>query len=281
MNLNRWRPGLGSCGHTPEAPAMFGVQLLGSGPVPEARMAHDCPQVAGPLRVFVAHSVTLVGHAIGLILVDPHIEVIGTVATKDVLSGIAPSVSPDVVLVECLYETATCSDLLQRIREVFPTAQALFICGGDVDADILADLVRDGGPDFLKPDCSPDELISAIKHVGYSRLRHWPERQQTAASARGGMWESKLPGGAIDRRDVPTVPAVDVPVSLAPREREVLETMATGLSTEEVAVRLGITVHTVRTHLRNVLNKLNAHSKLEAVVRAMRMGLIEVRGTAR
>src|SRR5688572_3039765 len=149
---------------------MFGVHLLGTRPAPEARMAHECPKVTGPLRVFIAHSVTLIGHAIGLILVDPDIDVIGTVATKDVPSGIDPSASPDVVLVECLCETATCSDLLQRIRQVFPTAQTLVICRGDLDADIHVDLVGAGGSDFLKPDCSPDELINAIKNVGYSRL---------------------------------------------------------------------------------------------------------------
>jgi DNA-binding NarL/FixJ family response regulator len=281
VDVNRRRPELGSRRYTSEVPAMFGLHLLGTGPAPEARMAQDCPKVGGPLRVLVAHSVTLLGHAIGLILVDPQIDVIGAVATKDVPVGIDSSACPDVVLVECLCETTGCSDLLQRIRQVFPMAQALILCRGDLDADILADLVGVGASDFLKPDCSPGELISAIKHVGYSRLGHCPDPQQTGASTRSGASEPRIPTGAMDQRDVSTDPATDVPVSLAPREREVLEALAMGLSTGEVAVRLGITVHTVRTHLRNVLIKLDVHSKLQAVVKAMRMGLIDVHGADR
>jgi DNA-binding CsgD family transcriptional regulator len=60
----------------------------------------------------------------------------------------------------------------------------------------------------------------------------------------------------------------------APRETEVLQALVYGLSTDEVAERLGITVSTVRTHLKKVLEKLGAHSKLEAVIIGLRTGLI-------
>jgi two-component system response regulator DesR len=63
---------------------------------------------------------------------------------------------------------------------------------------------------------------------------------------------------------------------LAPRERAVLQLLATGVSTEETATQLAISAHTVRTHLRNAMLKLQAHSKLEAIVLALKLGLIEL-----
>jgi DNA-binding NarL/FixJ family response regulator len=63
--------------------------------------------------------------------------------------------------------------------------------------------------------------------------------------------------------------------ALTVREREVLRLMADGLDNGEVAERLGIRYGTVRSHVRNLIAKLNAHSKMEAVVRAEELGLIE------
>jgi DNA-binding NarL/FixJ family response regulator len=63
--------------------------------------------------------------------------------------------------------------------------------------------------------------------------------------------------------------------ALTAREREVLKLMAAGLDNSEVAERLGIRYGTVRSHVRSLIGKLNAHSKMEAVVRAEELGLIE------
>lgn len=70
----------------------------------------------------------------------------------------------------------------------------------------------------------------------------------------------------------PSLP--EVPSPLRPREADVLRAFARGMSTAEVAATLNITVHTVRTYLRSIMVKLGARSKLEAVVIALRSGLI-------
>jgi DNA-binding CsgD family transcriptional regulator len=69
---------------------------------------------------------------------------------------------------------------------------------------------------------------------------------------------------------------VPAQVSLAPREREVLQAIAAGLTPEQVAELLTISIHTVRTHLKNAMAKLNSRSKLEAVMLAIKHGLIEL-----
>jgi DNA-binding CsgD family transcriptional regulator len=63
--------------------------------------------------------------------------------------------------------------------------------------------------------------------------------------------------------------------SLTPREVEVVQTLATGLSTPEISAKLGITRNTLRTHVHNIMGKLGARSKLEAVLAAIRLGIVE------
>ncbi len=64
---------------------------------------------------------------------------------------------------------------------------------------------------------------------------------------------------------------------LTPREREVLQALAEGLESREIAERLNITVETERTHMVNILHKLNVHSRLQALVIAARYGLVQIR----
>ena len=64
---------------------------------------------------------------------------------------------------------------------------------------------------------------------------------------------------------------------LTPREREVLQALAEGLESKEIADRLNITVETERTHMVNILHKLNVHSRLQALVIAARYGLVQIR----
>jgi DNA-binding CsgD family transcriptional regulator len=70
-------------------------------------------------------------------------------------------------------------------------------------------------------------------------------------------------------------PAVSTPaVTLTERETEVLGCLSQGLDPQTIARRLGISVHTCRGHVKSILGKLEAHSQLEAVVKAMRWGLV-------
>ncbi len=64
--------------------------------------------------------------------------------------------------------------------------------------------------------------------------------------------------------------------TLAPREIEVLHVLATGVSIDDAAALLGVSVYTVRSHLRNINAKLNTHGKLDAIMRAIRLGLIQI-----
>ena len=64
---------------------------------------------------------------------------------------------------------------------------------------------------------------------------------------------------------------------LTPREREVLQALAEGLDSKDIAEKLHITIETERTHMVNILNKLGVHSRLQALVFAARYGIVEIR----
>ena len=66
------------------------------------------------------------------------------------------------------------------------------------------------------------------------------------------------------------------PVTLSPREREVLQLMSEGKSNDQIAAELFVSVHTVRSHVQNIIQKLGAHSKLETVAMAVRSGLVRL-----
>lgn len=79
---------------------------------------------------------------------------------------------------------------------------------------------------------------------------------------------------AFDVRQPAPRPVIDPPPQLTPRQREILELLASGRSTAEIAQQLTLSTETVRNHLRSVLRELDAHTRLEAVATAQRLGLL-------
>ena len=79
---------------------------------------------------------------------------------------------------------------------------------------------------------------------------------------------------AFDVRRPTTHPALDPPPQLTPRQREILELIASGRSTTEIAQELTLSTETVRNHLRGLLRELDAHTRVEAIATAQRLGLL-------
>jgi DNA-binding NarL/FixJ family response regulator len=211
---------------------------------------------------------------------DPRIDVLGKIADDELPLELELPNEPIVVLIECLFSIETCPEMLARITGWFSSLRPLVVTRA-LDDDELSTLIAAGAFGCLTPDCRGDELIRAIERVSQGDVLFPPTLLMRLLTQQSQRERSEAVAGASGA-DEPEQPAATAKLaapavgSLAPRERQVLETLALGLSTEEVADRLGITVHTIRSHLKNVLVKLNAHSKLEAVVIALREGLIDL-----
>ncbi len=133
----------------------------------------------------------------------------------------------------------------------------------DLQSDLESGVVRewlaeigDLVPIVLSGDASAEQIIQAIKSIASGLMIF------------DGALLRHLTRGADE----------DVPLAepLTPREREVLDLLADGLGNKEIAVRLSISEHTIKFHIRSILGKLGASSRTEAVSRGLRSGLIEL-----
>ena len=128
------------------------------------------------------------------------------------------------------------------------------------DQDVLAEAIRAGANGYLVKDCSVDEIAQAIEAVVTG---------ETALSPR--LAASML--AEVRRQD--STPA-EAETGHHPREEEVLQLIADGCSTPEVAEQLFISQKTVKNHLASIYQKLDARDRTQAVLQAVRMGIVSL-----
>jgi DNA-binding NarL/FixJ family response regulator len=219
------------------------------------------------IKVLVGDSRQLLAEALAFALrSDRGFEVVGTQTDLNRLVADVARLVPDVLVLD--YETlirSDESDIVFSIRIKFPDVRILVVIQFE-NAETLLACLRVGAAGYITKDLPLVELERAIRrlHAGDTLFAPGP-----LTNLLRRLQPQVLPKG--------TSPEFQ---PLGAREREILQIIATGLSTEETAMRLDITVHTVRTHLKNLMRKLEVHSKLDAVILAIRRGIIDSPGLA-
>lgn len=139
-------------------------------------------------------------------------------------------------------------------------AVPLVVLLASLEPPAVADAVRDGAQAVLSVDADRDTLMAAVRAVvaGLSVMPSDALVELVGRGERDTVASERAPGAAV----------------LTPREREVLALLAEGLANKGISARLGITEHTVKTHVASVYEKLHARSRAEAVVAAARQGLL-------
>jgi DNA-binding NarL/FixJ family response regulator len=160
----------------------------------------------------------------------------------------------DVVVVDYRLPDGTGVDLVAALRDEMPGVGFVMVTAF-ADPGALADALAAGCRGFVSKTGAVSLLLGAIRRVADGEL------------AVSTQWLEDLAAYLSSRQ----AGAMEV---LSKREREVLNQLGTGASTEQIAARLFLSVHTVRNHVHSVLHKLDAHSRLEAVSRARREGLL-------
>jgi DNA-binding NarL/FixJ family response regulator len=215
------------------------------------------------IRVLIVDDHTVFAESIALILNMQHdMEAVGTAATCAAALASVPQAAPDVVLLDVMLPDGDGIEVAEAVKHIQPTIKTVILTSATED-DVLLRAIDAGASGFITKFRAIDDVIAAVRaaHAGeilipptmllglLSRL-HQRRRQE----------------------DAPTIPVEP----LTPREREVLQALARGLDNRQAATFLQISPNTLRTHLQNVMGKLRVHSKLEAVVLAIKHGLIEV-----
>jgi DNA-binding NarL/FixJ family response regulator len=189
-------------------------------------------------------------------MVERGFDVVGEARDGAEAVELANSLRPDVILMDVSMPEIDGVEATRQIRERQPDVRIVMLTM-HADQDVLADAIRAGANGYLVKDCSTDEIASAIETVAGG---------ETALSPR--LAASML---AEVRRQEDQAEQTRV---ITKREEEVLQHIADGCSTPEVAERLYISQKTVKNHLASIYQKLDARDRTQAVLQAVRMGIV-------
>jgi DNA-binding NarL/FixJ family response regulator len=215
-----------------------------------------------PIRVVVVDDQELFRRGLTMLLgVEDDIEVVGEAGDGFVATDLAATLVPDVILMDVRMPKSSGIEACLAIKEVAPTARIIMLTVSDEEAD-LYDAVKNGASGYLLKDSSIDEVAQAVRVVADGQSLISPSMAIKLLDEFKQMSRS-------DRAQVPTPRLTD-------RELEVLRLVAQGLNNREIAKRLFISENTVKNHVRNILEKLQLHSRMEAVMYAVREKLLDI-----
>jgi len=180
--------------------------------------------------------------------------VVGHAASVAESADKAAELDPDVILLDFRLTDGTGADAAAAIRRVNPHAKHIFLTREDSDVARFAAL-ESGASGFIHKSRAATEVVDAIRTVASGGNLITPSTIATLLNRRR-QTESQRE-------------------SLTPREKEVLRLMAGGVSSRDIADQLGISYATVRTHIRSLGAKLGVHSKVQAIVKARELALID------
>jgi DNA-binding NarL/FixJ family response regulator len=177
---------------------------------------------------------------------------------------LARELNPDVVLMDVRMPVLDGIEATRAITASGSSTRIIILTTFDVDEYAFAGL-QAGASAFLLKDAAPSDLISAVRVVASGDAVVAPRVTQR-------LLETYVRGSA---RPAPAAPAPDpLLADLTPRETEMLEAMAEGLSNAEIAHRYFLSEATVKTHVRRILTKLHLRDRVQAVVYAYETGLV-------
>ena len=233
--------------------------------VQEARTMSSPTATSGePIRVLVVDDHALFRRGLQMVLEqEPDIDVVGEASDGSEAVTVAGDTLPDVVLMDVRMPRRGGIDACTAIKDVVPSAKIIMLTISDEEAD-LYEAVRAGAMGYLLKEISIEEVASAIRAVHGGQSLISPSMASKLLTEFAAM--SKR---SEERQQVPTPRLTD-------REMEVLKLVARGLNNRDIAKELFISENTVKNHIRNILEKLQLHSRMEAVVYAVREKLLEI-----
>jgi DNA-binding NarL/FixJ family response regulator len=217
------------------------------------------------LRVVICDDHALFRRGLEMVLEnEPDIEVVGEATDGIQAVEKAQELMPDVILMDVRMPKRSGIEATQQIKELLPHVKILVLTISDDEAD-LYDSIKAGAAGYLLKEISTDEVADAIRSVwaGHSRI-------SPAMAAKLLTEFQAMTKRADDRQQMP-------PPRLTDRELEVLRLVAKGLNNRDIAKNLYISENTVKNHIRNILEKLQLHSRMEAVIYAVREKILEIK----
>ena len=179
------------------------------------------------------------------------VDVVGTAGTAEEGRELIERLEPDVSLVDIRLGADSGIELTRKVLDADPR-RCVVLYTGSSDVELLISGLDSGARGYALKEGTPTELTGALATV-----------------AAGGTYvDPRLRPALLSRRATQRMP------SLSKREREIMDLLSQGLTGEDVAERLFLSSETVKTHIRNAMSKLEAHTRVHAVAIALREGYI-------
>ena len=212
--------------------------------------------------VVIVDDQPMVRDGLRLILELAGVEVVGEASDGDEGAELVLALTPDVVLMDVMMSPVGGIEATRRIVEARCPSRVLILTTFDLDSHVYEGL-QVGAAGFLLKDVTSEGLVRAVEQTAAG------ETPMSAAVLR------RLVDHFVSRPPEPvSAPAL---VTLSEREREVLGLIGAGHSNTEIAEALVISMATVKTHVRHILAKLDLRDRVQAVVLAHRLGLVDPR----
>jgi DNA-binding NarL/FixJ family response regulator len=223
------------------------------------------PETTGdPIRVLVVDDHALFRRGLQMVLEqEPDIEVVGEAGDGAEAVERVSETTPDIVLMDVRMPKRGGIDSCTAIKDAVPSCKIIMLTISDEEAD-LYDAIKAGASGYLLKEISIEEVAEAIRAVHGGQSLISPSMASKLLSEFASMIKK-----TDERQQVPTPRLTD-------REMEVLKLVAKGLNNRDIAKQLFISENTVKNHIRNILEKLQLHSRMEAVVYAVREKLLEI-----
>jgi DNA-binding NarL/FixJ family response regulator len=217
------------------------------------------------IRVLIVDDHALFRRGLQMVLEsEPDIDVVGEASDGHEAIERAEAATPDVVLMDVRMPRRTGIEATRAIKDTLPSTKILMLTISDEEAD-LYEAIKAGASGYLLKEISIEEVASAVRKVNQGQSLISPSMASKLLSEFAAM---------VKRRDERTqVPGP----RLTDRELEVLKLVAKGMNNRDIGSELFISENTVKNHVRNILEKLHLHSRMEAVVYAVREKLLDIK----
>lgn len=201
-----------------------------------------------------------------LLTLEDGIEVVGEAGDGVAATELAAATAPDVILMDVRMPKRSGIEACVTIKEVAPVVRIIMLTVSDEEAD-LYNAVKNGAAGYLLKDSSIDEVAQAVRVVADGQslispsmaIKLLDEFKQMSRSDRDQVSTPRVTTGAVTAREL-----------------EVLKLVAEGMHNRQIGTQLFISENTVKNHMRNILEKLHLHSRMGAVMYAVREKLFDV-----
>jgi DNA-binding NarL/FixJ family response regulator len=230
------------------------------------------------IRVLLADDQDIIRTGLTIILNhQADIEVVGQAADGVEAIELAKKLQPDVILMDIKMPRLNGIQATRQIIATFPRTQIIILTTYDTD-DWVFDGIRAGAIGYLLKDTSGDNLAEAVRGALRGESQMDPTVARKVLREFQHVTAAPRPAGTLTPGTTVLAAAEEEPLEkLTDREEEILKLLAAGLSNREIAQQLSLSEGTVKNHISAILAKLHANDRTQAVLTALKRGLVDLK----